>query len=117
MKFIKKIKDALLIGGMAIASTNVFALTKSDVPSNSSQGELSGVGGASAVKTGIGSVIEYLKYALWAASALGIIAVAFMLFNNVQDTVLKHVAKIVGIICILALAFTVPGFFGLNITL
>lgn len=115
MKLIKKIKDAILIGGMAIASNQIFALTKNSVPTNSSQSELSGVGGASNVSSGVSSVFEYLKYSLWAASALGIIAVAFMLFNNVQDTVLKHVAKIVGIICIIALAFTVPGFFGLNI--
>lgn len=60
---------------------------------------------------------NWLVYTMWAASALGIISVAFMLFHNFNDAILKHVTRVIAIISILALSFTVPGYFGLSIIL
>lgn len=88
-----------------------FALKKNKMDANSDD---SGLSDGSPV-SGIDKMVGYLKYTLWAMSALGIIAIGFMLMFNVQDTILKNVAKIVGVICVIALGFAAPGWFGLNI--
>jgi len=67
------------------------------------------------VQKGLDNGMTYLQYALWAASVLGIIAVAFMLFNNIQETILKTVVRVFAVLGIAAMAFVIPGWFNLNI--
>lgn len=111
IKLLNKIKSGILLTSITMFG-KAFALSQNQMPT----GQITAVVGVSGQASGgITSVMTYLSYGLWAASALGLIAVGFMLFNNVQDTILKNVAKIVGIICVLALAFSVPGWFGLSI--
>ena len=112
IKLLNKIKSGILLTSITMFG-KAFALSQNQMPTGQQITAVTGVSGQAS--GGITSVMTYLSYGLWAASALGLIAVGFMLFNNVQDTILKNVAKIVGIICVLALAFSVPGWFGLSI--
>lgn len=96
--------------------TFLFALKSNDTGKLKGGGDTID-GSGTGVKDGVGSMFEYLKYGMWAMSALGIITVGFMMFFNVQETVIKNVSKVVGVICIVALAFSAPGWFGLNIVL
>lgn len=56
---------------------------------------------------------DYLTYAMYAASVVAIISIGFMLFHNIQDTMLKHVTRLVALLSLLTLAFSVPTWFGL----
>lgn len=82
---------------------NTFALTTKGLP----EGTL-----AKAVT----SSTDYLTYAMYAASVLAIISVGFMLFHSIQDAILKHVTRLVALLSLLTLAFSVPTWFGLCIT-
>lgn len=93
----KQIK--LLLIASTIAS-NCFAITK-----------------PTTVIAGMEKAQGYLDYAIWAMAALAVIAVGFMLFNSHNDPILKHIARWVALACVLALAYSAPGWFGLNIIL
>lgn len=69
------------------------------------------------VQKGLDNGMTYLQYALWAASVLGIIAIAFMLFNNIQEVILKTVVRVFAVLGIAAMAFVIPGWFNLNVNL
>lgn len=66
--------------------------------------------------TAVTSSTNYLTYAMYAASVLAIISVGFMLFHSIQDAILKHVTRLVALLSLLTLAFSVPTWFGLCIT-
>lgn len=110
-KLLNKLTKGMIFSLSMMYGSVAFALTQNSMPT----GQTTSMAGVSGNATGgITTALTYLSYGLWAASALGLIAIGFMLFNNVQDTILKNVAKGVGVICILALAFSVPGWFGMN---
>lgn len=114
---LKKLRTSLFLLSLGIATNPlVYALKKHDLDKANSGIDMGSDGGGDP-KDGITVMINYLKYTLWAMSALGIISVGFMMFFNVQETILKNVMKVVGVICVVALGFTAPGWFGLNIIL
>lgn len=113
----KRMRDRLFLLSLGIATNPlVYALKKNKLDAADTGTNLDGNSGGDPVG-GVGKMLEYLKYGLWAMSALGIISVGFMMFFNVQETILKNVMKVVGVICIVALGFSAPGWFGLNIIL
>ena len=67
------------------------------------------------VKNGLDNGLVYLNYAVWASAVLGGIAVAFMLFGNMQEAILKTVVRVVAVIGVAAMAYVIPGWFGLNV--
>lgn len=69
----------------------------------------------SSVKGGLDKGVVYLKYTVWAAAVLGILAIAFMLFGNIQEHVLKVVARVFAVLGVAAMAFVIPGWFNLTI--
>lgn len=109
-KFLNKIKYFGILLGVSLPAS-VFALKSQTL--DQEQTQVNGVGGG--ITTGTDNGMKYLKYTVWAAAVLGILAVAFMLFNNVQETILKTVLRVVGVICVVAMAFVVPGWFNLPI--
>lgn len=114
---LKKLRTSLFLLSLGIATNPfVYALKKNKLD-NADTSTSMGQDGGGDPSGGITMMINYLKYTLWAMSALGIISVGFMMFFNVQETILKNVMKVVGVICVVALGFTAPGWFGLNIIL
>lgn len=110
---LKNLKSKLLLTGFVAGITKItMALSTSTLAEGTMAGQ-AGAGGS--VGGGINTLMNYLTYTLWAMSALGIIAVGFMMLFQVQETILKNVMKVVGVICVIALAFSAPGWFGLNI--
>jgi hypothetical protein len=97
VKFVKKILFLLFF-----AKTS-FALKSSSLDSK--------------VQNGLDNGMTYLKYAIWAAAVLGIVAIAFMLFNNIQEVILKTVVRVFAVLGIAAMAFVIPGWFNLTINL
>lgn len=65
---------------------------------------------------GLNTAQTYLTYSMWAASVLGILAIGFMLFTNIQDAILKHLARGFAVIGVVAMAYFIPGWFGLCIS-
>lgn len=91
-----------------------FALNNNTVSNpTGNTGGVQGIGGQ--ISQGMNSGTSYLTYAMWAASVMGILAIGFMLFANVQDTILKSIIRGVAVICVIAMAFFVPMYFGLPI--
>lgn len=109
-KILAKIKYFSIAGLLAVPNF-CFALNKQTLNNETSQ--VDGFGGG--ITTGTNNGLTYLKYTVWAAAVIGILAVAFMLFANVQETLLKTVMRVVAVICVLAMAFVVPGWFNLTI--
>ena len=60
---------------------------------------------------------DYLDYALYAMTALGAIAMGFMLLNTPNDPIMKHAARWTALAGVLSAAYKAPGWFGLNIIL
>jgi hypothetical protein len=67
------------------------------------------------VANGLNTAQTYLTYSMWAACVLGILAIGFMLFANIQDTLLRHLSRGFAICGIVAMAYFVPGWFGILI--
>lgn len=87
---------------LVIFSSHVLAINKTD-------------GLDSSVQKGLSQGEKYLKYTVWAAAVLGILAIAFMLFGNIQEHVLKVVARVFAVLGVAAMAFVIPGWFNLTI--
>lgn len=67
------------------------------------------------VANGLNTAQTYLTYSMWAACVLGILAIGFMLFANIQDALLRHLSRGFAICGIIAMAYFVPGWFGILI--
>ena len=113
---VKNLKNKMFLLAIAIGTNPLVYAMKKNKLDSADTGTNQDQGGGDPV-SGVGRMLEYLKYTLWAMSALGIIAVGFMMMFNVQETVLKNVMKVVAVICVIALGFSAPGWFGLNIIL
>jgi hypothetical protein len=111
VKLLNKVKYFGL-AGMFLVPTLSFGLNKVD-PSQSEQSTVSGVGGG--IADGANKGLNYLKYAVWAAAVMGILAVAFMLFGNVQETIMKTVVRVIAVVGVVAMAFVIPSWFSLSI--
>lgn len=64
---------------------------------------------------GVTTVTDYLKYAMYGATVIGLLGVAFLLFAQHQEQVLKSIVRVIVIVCVVALVFTIPTWFSLCI--
>lgn len=66
---------------------------------------------------GFDTAADYLQYTIWASCVLGVVSVGFMLFHQHSEPILKNATRVVAVISLLSLAYSVPKFFGINIIL
>lgn len=78
---------------------------------DSQRGDSEGSGAAD----GLDKAEVWLKYAMYGASVIGMLGVAFLLFAQHQEAILKQVVRVIVVVCAVSLCFTIPKWFSICI--